>query len=110
MSTSESSPKFKPLNNTNYPEWSGEMRAWLMKLGLWRIVAAKELKPSSGGDAVEKWELRAEKAAAEIYLAVENDQRTHFRGNEEDPVKMWKLLESHHLQKKPGARFNAYDD
>ena len=41
---------------------------------------------------------------------VENDQRVHFRGHEEDPIKMWKLLEEAHLSKKPGARFNAYDD
>ena len=41
---------------------------------------------------------------------VENDQRVHFRGHEEDPLKMWELLEAAHLSKKPGARFNAYDD
>jgi len=34
----------------------------------------------------------------------------HFRGCEKDLVKMWGLLESAHVQKKPGARFNAYDD
>jgi len=28
----------------------------------------------------------------------------------EDPVKIWGLLESAHVQKKPGARFNAYND
>ena len=51
-----------------------------------------------------------EKAAGEIYLLVENDQRVHFRGNEEDPIKMWELLEAAHLSKKPGAKFNAYND
>ena len=59
---------------------------------------------------MDKWEAKAEKAAGEIYLAVENDQRVHFRGHEEDPVQMWTLLEQAHVQKKPGARFNAYDD
>jgi hypothetical protein len=34
----------------------------------------------------------------------------HFRGHEEDPIKMWELLEAAHLSKKPGAKFNAYDD
>ena len=33
MATESSMPKFKPLSNSNYTEWSGEMRAWLMKLG-----------------------------------------------------------------------------
>jgi len=54
--------------------------------------------------------MKAEKAAGEIYLLVENDQWVHFRGHEEDPIKMWELLEAAHLSKKPGARFNAYDD
>lgn len=101
--------KIKPLSNSNYPEWSGEVRAWLMKNGLWRLVSGKESKPSGDADCT-KWEAKAERAAGEIYLLVENDQRVHFRGHEEDPVKMWTLLESAHLSKKPGARFNAYDD
>ena len=54
--------------------------------------------------------MKAEKAAGEIYLLVENDQQVHFRGHEEDPIKMWELLEAAHVSKKPGARFNAYDD
>ena len=54
--------------------------------------------------------MKAEKAAGEIYLLVENDQRVHFRGHKEDSIKMWELLEAAHLSKKPGARFNAYDD
>ena len=102
--------KIKPLSNSNYPEWCGEMKAWLMRNGLWRLVSGRELKPSSGMEELNKWEAKAEKAAGEIYLLVENDQRVHFRGHEEDPIKMWKLLEEAHLSKKPGARFNAYDD
>ena len=41
---------------------------------------------------------------------VENDQRVHFREHEEDPIKMWELLEAAYLSKKPGVRFNAYDN
>ena len=66
--------------------------------------------PASKADKLEKWEMKAEKAAGEIYLLVENNQRMHFRRHEEDPIKMWELLEAAHLSKKPGARFNAYDD
>ena len=109
MSTSDSMPKFKPLSNSNYPEWCGEMRAWLMKNGLWRLVSGKEIKPKDE-QALAKWEAKAERAAGAIYLLVENDQRVHFRGFEEEPIKMWELLEKAHLSKKPGARFNAYDD
>ena len=85
------------------------MKAWLMKNGLWRLVSEKEKKPTEEG-ALAKWEAKAERAAGEIFLLVENDQRVHFRGSEEDPIKMWKELENAHLSKKPGARFNAYDD
>ena len=109
MSTTEGMAKIKPLSNSNYPEWAGEMKASLMRNGLWRLVSGKETKPRDD-EAAASWETKAEKAAGEIYLMVENDQRVHFRGSEEDPVEMWKLLEEAHLSKKPGARFNAYDD
>ena len=33
--------------------------------------------------AVMKWEAKAERAAGEIYLLVESDQRMHFRGKED---------------------------
>ena len=107
---SESTPKFKPLSNSNYPEWRGEMKAWLMKNGLWRLVSGREPKPKTEEGGLSKWEGRAERAAGEIFLSVENDQRVHFRGSEEDPIEIWGLLEKAHLSKKPGARFNAYDD
>ncbi|KIM38778.1 hypothetical protein M413DRAFT_50033, partial [Hebeloma cylindrosporum] len=79
------------------------------QMALWRLVSGRDPKPEKGDDLI-KWEARAEKAAGEIYLLVENDQRVHFRGFEEDPIQIWKLLEAAHLSKKPGARFNAYDD
>jgi len=110
MSTLDSLPKIKPLSNSNYPEWSGEMRAWLMRNGLWKLVSGNLPRPIKDADEVNKWETKAERAAGEIYLLVENDQRVHFRGKEDDPIEMWKLLEAAHLSKRPGARFNAYDD
>jgi hypothetical protein len=41
---------------------------------------------------------------------VEQEQRVHFSGIQDDPVKMWQALEAVHHQKKPGMHFNAYDD
>jgi len=82
-----------------------------MKLDYWRLVSGKEMRlKSSDSEVLDKWKAKAEKAAGKLYLAVENDQRVHFRGCEEGPVKMWVLLESAHVQKKTGARFNAYND
>src|SRR5215475_14323953 len=108
MST-DSSLEIKPLGKSNYPEWSGEMKAYLMRQGTWRLVAKKESKPATTVEATA-WELKAEKAAGDIYLFVESDQKVHFRGYEEDPIMMWNLLEQAHLSKKPGAQFNAYDN
>jgi len=81
-----------------------------MRNGLWKLVSGKLPQPTEGGNEILKWKTKAEKTASEIYLLVESDQRVHFRGHEDDPIKMWKLLEAAHLSKKLGARFNAYDD
>ena len=53
----------------------------------------KKKKPSSvDSDALAKWETKREKAAGEIFLAVESDQRVHFRGLEEEPTSLLDLL------------------
>ena len=64
MSSSDNTmAKIKPLSNSNYPEWSGEMKAWLMQNGLWRLVSKKETKPAASKvDELDKWEMKAEKA------------------------------------------------
>lgn len=107
----DSVSKVKLLNNSNYPEWAGDMKAVLMPMGCWRLVSGKEVRPNemSDSDGAERWDAKAERAAGEIYLSVEPDQKTHGRGIDGDPVKMWKALQEAHLQKKPGACFNAYD-
>ncbi|PFH45187.1 hypothetical protein AMATHDRAFT_162211 [Amanita thiersii Skay4041] len=43
--------------NNNYPEWCGEMKAWLMKLGLWRLVSGKEIQPKGVEKTGSQWEL-----------------------------------------------------
>jgi hypothetical protein len=63
--------------------------------------------PTSPSDAQR---LLVEKAAGQIYMAVEEDQKIHFNGIDDDPVKMWLKLGAVHHSKRPGTRFNAYDD
>ena len=41
---------------------------------------------------------------------VDNTQSVHFRGIKDDPLKMWGALREVHMQKRPGTRFNAYDN
>ncbi|KAF5390900.1 hypothetical protein D9757_003916 [Collybiopsis confluens] len=101
--------KFAKLSNSNYNDWKSDMQAHLGEHGLWRLVCGKEPMPTKA-DLVKDWETKAIKAASKIYLAVGQDQKVHIKEFLEDPVAMWKKLESVHVSKKPGARFNAYDD
>ena len=56
--------KIKPLFNSNYPEWCGEMKAWLMRNGLWRLVSKKETKSAaSQADKLEKWVNKGKKGS-----------------------------------------------
>ena len=82
--TTETPFKIKPLGKFNYPEWSGEVKAFLMRQNLWRLVSGKESRPDEAEKA-ESWDKRAEKAAGDIYLLVESEQRIYFRGFEKDP-------------------------
>ena len=76
--------------------------------GLWRLVTAKELKPKSDDEKIEKWELKAEKAAGAIRSTVSSDLKVHIRDCEDDPVKIWSTLEGAFIQQRTAPRFNAY--
>jgi hypothetical protein len=52
---------------------------------------------------------QALRAVGELYLAISDDQKMHLKGIEDNPVKIWTKLASVHLQKVPGARFNAWE-
>ena len=115
--SSSTTPAFEKLNATNYQTWAGEMEAWFRSAGLWRLVSGKSLRPTTSSpptaaedELVEAWELKADRAAGQLFLMVDYSQRVHFNGIKDDPVKMWKALQDIHMQKRPGTRFNAYDD
>ena len=59
MSGTEEMAKIKPLSNSNYSEWAGEMKAWLMRIGLWRLVSGKETQPANS-EKHAVWEEKAE--------------------------------------------------
>ena len=111
MSSDSTSGKisFPVLTKNNYNEWAGNCRAALMTHGYWRLVSGKEVKPSTP-DELLKWEIKSDKAAGLIYLAVGKVLQVLARPFLEDPVAMWKALESQHVSKKPGSRFNAYNE
>ncbi|XP_006456088.1 hypothetical protein AGABI2DRAFT_77415 [Agaricus bisporus var. bisporus H97] len=93
------------------------MEAWLRASGLWRLVSGRQKAPSTSSpvtqaevDALDTFEARLDKAAGWLYLMVEQEQRIHFSGIQDSPVKMWEALEAVHRQKRAGMRFNAYDE
>ena len=56
-----------------------------------------------------KWQKQAQRAAGELFLSVEQDQKSLFHGILSDPIRIWMTLRNVHMSKKPGARFNTYD-
>src|SRR3984957_11908513 len=66
-------------------------------------LTAKEL------DKLANWKHKARKASGEISLAIEYYQKVYVKDVKGDPTAMWVKLGSVHVQKRPGARFNAYD-
>ena len=87
------------------------MQAWLMSKELWMLVNGDEPSPDgTDKDLKLKWQKRAQKAAEELFLSVEQDQKSHFHGILSDSISIWTTLRDVHMSKKPGARFNAYDN
>ena len=110
MDRSERNDDIQKLSETNYTTWSKEMAARLRKKGLWRLVKGERSKPDPLETDYEGWLEDAEKAAGDIYLCLDPQQRVHIEGLEDDPISMWNTLARVHLHKQAGTRFNAYSD
>ena len=75
-----------------------------MSKELWMLVDNQETCPAdTDTDGKLKWQKRAQKAAGELYLSVELDQKSHFHGILSNPIKIWMTLCNVHMSKKPGA-------
>jgi hypothetical protein len=74
------------------------------------LVNGSETRHATDTDAQAKWDVKADKAAGELYLACSVEERMHIDAVQDDPVAIWTTLASTHLQQCPGARFNAWDD
>ena len=110
-------PDIEKLGAINYATWSQDMLAWLGTQQLKRLVLGKQKAPSAADPnnitdaeqvAIDAWEDKCEKAAGWIITLIKPDQRVHIKDMEDDPVKMWIKLESVHVVKQAGARFNSY--
>lgn len=110
ISTAKSMSNYKLLTSSNYREWVGHTTAQLKREKLWGVVIGRDTQAGKDGDALAAWEEKCEQAAGTLYLSVSEDQRIHLQSIIDDPVAMWQKLELVHLNKRPGARFNAYED
>jgi hypothetical protein len=86
------------------------MKAYLRVKGLWLLVNGSETHPASDTDLQAKWDVKADKAAVELYLACSVEQRMHIDTVQDNPVKICTTFASIHLQQCPGTCFNAWDD
>ncbi|KAF9553961.1 hypothetical protein CPC08DRAFT_737803 [Agrocybe pediades] len=104
-------PQFTKLGATNYPTWAGEMQAWLRAQSVWRIVSGESTIPTLPSPPTEAQLAAYNSCAVLLMLCVEDDKKIHLTTISDDPKAMWKKLEDiHRLQKRPGTRFDAYDD
>ncbi|PIL36549.1 hypothetical protein GSI_00238 [Ganoderma sinense ZZ0214-1] len=92
------------------------MEARLRILGALHIIKGQETRPNFVAplDTGEHRDLhdfdgRVDLAAGKIWSCVEREQQTHLEAIRDDPVAMWAKLESVHMQKRPGTRFNTYN-
>ena len=59
-------------------------------------------------DKLERWEIKAEKAAGALKTAMSPDVRVLIRDHENDPILIWQTLKMSFIQQRTAPRFNAY--
>ena len=115
-----------PLTSANYRLWADDMKSWLQLNGLWRLVSGQEKKPapipevkdSNGNtvspavaldeDKLEKWEIKAERAAGALKTGMSHDIKVLIRDCEDNPILIWETLKTSFIQQRTAPRFNAY--
>jgi len=59
-------------------------------------------------DKLERWEIKAEKAAGALKTAISSDLRVLIRDCKDDPLLIWDTLRTSFIQQRTAPRFNAY--
>ena len=115
-----------PLTSANYRLWADDMKSWLQLNGLWRLVSGQEKKPAAKSeikdskgavvskavaldeDKLEKWEIKAERAAGALKTGMSHDVKVLIRDCEDNPILIWETLKTSFIQQRTAPRFNAY--
>ncbi|KAG1743274.1 uncharacterized protein EDB91DRAFT_1247355 [Suillus paluster] len=83
------------LSSSNYLIWRSEMESYLRSKGLWLLVSGSEKRPAdSQPEAQALWDLKADQAAGELYLACPLEMRSQIDAIEDHPVLIWSTLAS----------------
>ena len=98
------------LTRSTYASWKPRMLAILMQKGYWGVVSGKLTRDAAKDELA--FDSHCEIASGLIFLNVDEEMQRIVTDLLEkgDAVGMWKALEEECLSKRPGARFNAYDD
>lgn len=89
---SGSSIKFDKLNRSNYDTWRLQMKAMLVKDGLWQYVSGDLPRPTAAA-GVPEWDREDQKALADIVLSVSPSELRHIK-NTNTSKAAWDKLES----------------
>ena len=85
------------LGEANYKTWRSDMIDVLLSEDLWFIVNGEDKGPGEGesGEKKAAWKARSARAAASIWLAMEEKIRARYTGDgyRIDPVALWKKVE-----------------
>jgi gag-polypeptide of LTR copia-type len=96
--------KFPRLNHMNYPEWSMQMEAVLVRADYWELITGDEALVEGETDQTKVKAFRKRQAAckAEIILRVNDSQLTHMNSN--DPKVIWDSLAKVHCARGFGSQ------
>ena len=83
----------KRLGDANYKMWRVDMRNFLMREGLWRVMQSEKGAPGSDTSEadLERYEKKKERASATIQLWIEEDLRGACGDYKycSDPTALW---------------------
>ncbi|KAF8783388.1 Retrovirus-related Pol polyprotein like [Argiope bruennichi] len=87
--------RIRPLDDSNFPQWSKEIKVILLERNLWEIVTEKKVEPDiKDVKLVNDLKIRRNKAFATIFMNFSNGLRPIIE-NVEDPVLAWKKLKDY---------------
>uniref|UniRef100_D8QFR3 Uncharacterized protein n=1 Tax=Schizophyllum commune (strain H4-8 / FGSC 9210) TaxID=578458 RepID=D8QFR3_SCHCM len=107
------------LTRFNWSWWESEIQPWLSSKGLWRYAKGAVTKPkpkdaSAVTDAEyrtqEEYEQRLEKAAGELWLAMEEPLRPQFKDKRSTPKDLYDAMKTAFNIQEAGTRFAALSD